>query len=86
MAQRKGKRRGRKSSLKVRFRKDPIATTKREINKIPGGNYAVASVLAGVVGGAAMVSQLQALPLIGPITGSLASWGHDSWLKIRNMG
>jgi len=85
MARRGKPKRSRKTSLKVRFKKDPIATTKREISKIPGGNYAILSVLAGVVGGAAMVSQLQALPLIGPITGNLAQWGNDQWIKLRSM-
>ena len=83
MARRKARRSRRPKSLGKRFASEPIATTKREYRKLPmAGKYAVWSVALGMVGGATMVTQLNNLPVIGPITGSLAQWGLNQKTKL----
>ena len=83
MARRKARRRSRPKSLGKRLSNEPIATVKREYRKLPmAGKYAVWSVALGMVGGAAMVTQLNNLPVIGPVTGKIAQWGLDQKNKL----
>jgi len=83
MARRNARRSRTPKSLGKRFSKEPIATTKREYRKLPTpAKYAVWSVALGVLGGATVVSQLNNLPLIGPITGGLAQWGLNQKIKL----
>jgi len=83
MARRKKTRSRRPKALSKRFASEPIATTKREYRKLPTvGKYAIWSVALGVLGGATVVSQLNNLPLIGPITGGLAQWGLNQKDKL----
>lgn len=83
MAAKKGKRRSRPKSLGKRFSNKPIDTIKSEYKKLPTpAKYAVWSIALGAVGGAAMVSQLNNLPVIGPITGQMAQWGLTQKAKL----
>jgi hypothetical protein len=72
----------RKQSLKVRFKKDPIGTTKTEVKKtgalqIPIGAYAL-----GVIGGSAMAVALARIPVIGGVLSVMASKGASLTSKM----
>jgi len=65
----------RKSSLKVRAKRDPIGTAKTEINKTGWGKYVIGSYLLGVIGGTAMAPQVKKLPIVGGILSVMTAKG-----------
>ena len=64
-----------KPKLTTRLKKDPIGTTKSEVNKTGVFKYVIGAAVLGALGGQAMATQLRNIPIVGGVLSVAASKG-----------
>jgi len=65
----------RTSSLKVRAKRDPIGTTKTEINKTGLLKYPIGAYVIGAMGGVGAAAALTQIPVVGNLLSVFAKKG-----------
>jgi len=67
----------RKSSLKVRAKRDPIGTAKTEVNKTGALKYPIGAYVLGAMGGAGTAVALAKIPVVGSLLAVFAKKGAN---------
>ena len=67
----------RKSSLKVRAKRDPIGTAKTEVNKTGLLKYPIGAYVLGAIGGAGTAMALDKIPVVGTLLSVFAKKGAN---------
>ena len=65
----------RKSSLKVRAKRDPIGTVKSEVKKTGALQYPIGAYVLGLMGGTGVAIALAKVPIVGAILSPFAKKG-----------
>jgi len=67
--------RPRAKSLKAKLKQDPVGTVKNEVKKTGALQVPIAAFALGMIGGGAVASQLNKIPMVGGVLSAMASKG-----------